>query len=123
MSTIVSVHFRFLSALVSSLMVASAGFGALSLLERGNIRDARAVATVWKLPRHIAERELAVVRNALGWGEEALHAVAREDSFGPGNVLSLNVTSEHLTEVFTGVGERGVPAERVAATAVAEARA
>jgi len=100
-----------------------AGFGSLSLLERGGIRDVGATAAVWKLPRHIAERELSVVRSVLGWSEGALSAVAREDSFGPGNVLSLSVSSEHVTEVFTGVGERGVPAERVASAVVAEARA
>ena len=37
---------------------------------------------------------------------------------GPGNVVSVIVQSEYVTEVFTGVGERGVRAETVAAGVV-----
>src|SRR5204863_6078384 len=40
----------------------------------------------------------------------------------PGNVLLLEVESEHVTEVFTGFGEIGVRAEAVAEGAVQEAR-
>jgi RNA 3'-terminal phosphate cyclase (ATP) len=95
----------------------------LDLLERGEVRDMRATATVWRLPRHIAERELAVVARDLGWSPASLEAVARDDSFGPGNVLSLAIESAHLTEVITGMGERGLPAESVASGAAAEAAA
>ena len=42
---------------------------------------------------------------------------------GPGNVVLLEVESEHVTEVFTGFGAPGVGAERVAQDAVTEARA
>jgi RNA 3'-terminal phosphate cyclase (ATP) len=45
-----------------------------------------------------------------------------KDSRGPGNVVVIEIESEHVTEVFTGFGERGVTAEAVAATAVDEAR-
>ena len=38
------------------------------------------------------------------------------DSAGPGNVLSLEMASDGLTELFTGFGERGVSAEAVAET-------
>jgi len=41
---------------------------------------------------------------------------------GPGNVLLLEIESEHVTEVFTGFGEVGVRAEAVAEQAVREAR-
>jgi RNA 3'-terminal phosphate cyclase (ATP) len=47
-----------------------------------------------------------------------LTAVSR----GPGNIVILEIESEHVTEVFTGFGERGVRAEAVAETAVREAR-
>lgn len=96
---------------------------ALSLLERGTVRDVRATATVWHLPRHIAERELALVERGLGWRGSCLELLERRDSLGPGNVLSLEIASEHLTEVVTGMGQRGVPAEVVASRAVAEAAA
>src|SRR5207302_578773 len=38
------------------------------------------------------------------------------------NVVTLEIASEHVTELFTGFGERGVRAEIVAEQAVAEAR-
>jgi RNA 3'-terminal phosphate cyclase (ATP) len=41
---------------------------------------------------------------------------------GPGNVLVLTLEYEHVTEVFTGFGERGRSAESVAEGAVREAR-
>jgi RNA 3'-terminal phosphate cyclase (ATP) len=41
---------------------------------------------------------------------------------GPGNVLLLEVESEHVTEVFTGFGEVGLRAEAVAERAVQDAR-
>jgi len=81
-------------------------------------------ARVWlsKLPEHVAERELAVVREELKWRadecsvENVLHPV------GPGNAVALEIEAEHLTEVFTGFGERGRPAEEVARTAVEAAK-
>jgi RNA 3'-terminal phosphate cyclase (ATP) len=97
--------------------------GGLTLLERGAALERRATASVWYLPRHIAERELAVVERELGWTGAALEVVTRDDSFGPGNLLSLAITSEHVTEIITGMGERGLPAEAVAAGAVKEAAA
>ena len=42
--------------------------------------------------------------------------------FGPGNALTITVELEHITEVFTGFGEKGVSAESVAKRAVDEAR-
>lgn len=92
----------------------------LDLLQRGALRDRRARALLARLPRHIGERELRVVQEQLGWEEEALQVEEIVDSAGPGNVLILEVTSETVTEVFTGFGQRGVPAEQVALRAVRE---
>ena len=92
------------------------------LQERGPVRRASARAVVANLPRHIARRELDVVRRGLGWETGCLHVEEVSESPGPGNVLLLEIESEHVTEVFSAFGERGVQAERVAETAVAEAR-
>ena len=93
----------------------------LELLERGAIVERRARALLSRLPARIGERELAVVAERLGWTDEELsvEAVAAD---GPGNVLLLEVGCETLTEVFTGFGRRGKPAEAVAADAVAATR-
>jgi RNA 3'-terminal phosphate cyclase (ATP) len=93
----------------------------LELLERGEIRRQRAVAMLSNLPRHVAERELKVVARETGWGPADLE-VREVASPGPGNVLLLEVESEHVTEVFTGFGEKRVPAEAVAERALREMR-
>jgi len=92
----------------------------LEVLERGELVTRRARAMVARLPHEIAERELAVVRRRLGWSQAETAVVVIEDSVGPGNLLSLELASEHVTEVFTGFGERKRSAERVAGMAVQE---
>lgn len=94
----------------------------LELPERGALLGQRARATVARLPLSIAERELAVVRDQLHWSPADLEARETPDSSGPGNVLVLTATSEHVTEVFTAFGEQGVSAETVAGRAVKEVR-
>jgi RNA 3'-terminal phosphate cyclase (ATP) len=89
---------------------------------RGEIRTRRAKASVASLPVSIAERELAVIGQMLSWSAEWLQPEVIRNSCGPGNVVSIEIESEHVTEVFTGFGERGVPAEAVAEKAVKETR-
>lgn len=93
----------------------------LDLNEAGRTRARRAVALVVKLPPSIGGRELAVVRDMLGFADDELHVEESRNALSPGNVVFIEVESEHLTEVFTSVGERGLPAETVAARAAAEA--
>ena len=98
----------------------------IELPERGPIVERQARALVARLPRHIAERELRVVRQTLGWEETECGIEEIPDSAGPGNALLLEVTLEvdgaPLTEVVSAFGRRGVPAERVAREAVKELR-
>jgi len=92
------------------------------LLERGDIIQQNARASVANLPVKIANRELKVVNEMLGWDRDRLKAVEVENSQGPGNILIVEVESEHITEVFTGFGEKGIAAEKVAARAVRSAQ-
>lgn len=94
----------------------------LDLPVRGEIRARQARAIVANLASHIAARELKVIARRLSWKEEWMKAEEVKDSRGPGNVVVIEIESEHVTEVFTGFGERGVTAEAVAAAAVDEAR-
>lgn len=93
----------------------------LVLTERGTIGRQTARAAVANLPLSIAHRELKVVAKKLGWEPTSLQAVAVEKAQGPGNVLTIAIESDALTEVFTGFGERGVLAEKVAAGAAGQA--
>jgi RNA 3'-terminal phosphate cyclase (ATP) len=92
----------------------------LDITERGKVRRKLARALCVKLPPSVGERELAVVRQRLGWDGEELEIAASDNAHSPGNVLTLEMEGEHLTELFTGVGERGVRAEIIAERAVAE---
>lgn len=94
----------------------------LDLLERGEIVQCTARAAISNLPEHIARRELERVQQALRWPEDARH-LENVESAGPGNVISLEIRCEHVTEVFTGFGRLGVRAERVADEAIREASA
>jgi RNA 3'-terminal phosphate cyclase (ATP) len=95
-----------------------AGLNGFDLLERGNIIHKTARASVANLPVNIANRELKVIHEELKWGRELLKAVEVENSQGPGNILIVEVESENITEVFTGFGEKGVSAEKVAKRAI-----
>lgn len=94
----------------------------LDLGERGAIRGRRARAWSSKLPVAIAERELAVVKEALGWRADECGIEWVSHPTGPGNALVLELESETVTGVFTGFGERGRPAEAVAQQATEAAK-
>lgn len=94
----------------------------LDLSERGEVRRCAARAAVARLPRAIAERELAVVGQSLGIGNDKLAVSEVRDSAGPGNVVQIEIENEHVTEVITGFGRRGVRAEKVARSAARAAR-
>jgi RNA 3'-terminal phosphate cyclase (ATP) len=92
----------------------------IDLLTRGNIEKQTARAVVSKLPKSIGEREINVIRGILGWDRHCLCVEEVKHPVGPGNVLTAIIECEQITEVFTGFGERGVPAEKVASRIVIE---
>lgn len=85
----------------------------LELLERGKIRARRGTAIVSSLSPGIAERELKILERALSIDRTCLKAVEDKDSAGPGNVVHVEVESEHVTELFTGFGEKKLTSEAV----------
>ena len=70
-----------------------------------------------EIPEDIAVRELAVLMQN-GIPQEKFEMLRVDDSDGPGNVVMIESSSEKVTEVFTGFGERGVKAESVAEQAL-----
>jgi len=92
----------------------------LDLLDRGNVRATHATALVAQLPPSIAMRELDTLAHALGWDRAVCRPTMTQDSQGPGNALLATIESEHVTEVITGVGQRGVRSEAVAAAVARE---
>jgi RNA 3'-terminal phosphate cyclase (ATP) len=92
------------------------------LLERGADGQRRATALVSRLPEHIGQRELDYIAGQTDWPPDAFQLDVLTDSVGPGNALILEVHSERVTEVFTGIGRLGAPAEQVAEEALNEMR-
>jgi len=84
------------------------------LVERGPIRTKHVTARVAHLPRHIAEREVDTLAQKLRWEPSCFHIEELIETDGPGNVIIVELDSEHVTEVFSGFGEKGIPAETVA---------
>ncbi len=91
------------------------------LRERGELRGRVVRALVARLPESIAQRELRVVAEKLGWPGDCLKAES-VDSPGPGNVVMIEMQFAETAEMFVGFGQKGVSAERVAAAAARQAR-
>lgn len=94
----------------------------ITLATAGTVAERRARAVVSRLSRDIAERELAVLKERLGMDADECE-VHKTHSAGPGNVVMVHLKRKALTETFTAFGEKGVPAERVAATLAGEVEA
>jgi RNA 3'-terminal phosphate cyclase (ATP) len=107
---------------VELLVEPAATLSPFELLDRGAILKRRARAVVARLPTHIGRREVKRVGDRLGWPRESLQVEEIVDCAGPGNVLLIEIECEHVTEVFSGFGERGVRAERVADLAIQQVR-
>lgn len=94
--------------------------GSLELLRLGETSiSARALSA--ELPDHIGKRELKAIAAKLKLGDTQLENRVTHSN-GPGNIVSIFVQSEHLTETFTGFGEKNVRAEKVGTRAAMQVR-
>ena len=94
----------------------------LSLTERAQKTKAKLMALVSNLPVHIAQRELDVIRRKGKWHESECYPIEIKDSIGPGNVVMMEFDSGNVSEIITGFGSPGVPAESVARKAYRDAK-
>lgn len=92
----------------------------LEISKRGKIIEQHVEVMLAHLPEHIAQRELAVVKQGLNFEDSQLSYHFANEAFGAGNVVSAIIKSEHITECFTAFGQRGLPAEQVAKKLVKE---
>ena len=98
------------------------GLAALNLMERGKLLSAWAECLHAGIPRGVAERELAVLKDAFGWSDEQLRNRALRANEGPGNALVAVLEYENITELFASYGAKGTSAEQVAKQLVREVR-
>ncbi|KEO85729.1 RNA 3'-terminal-phosphate cyclase [Erythrobacter sp. JL475] len=90
----------------------------IECVTRGAFKAGKVEALVTGIPFDIADRELKAARKVLDeWPEEAFAPVQLSADLGPGNALLVEAEFEHVTEVMSGFGKLGVPAERLAKTA------
>ena len=94
----------------------------LNILQRGKLIETRAEVLLSHLPEHIAERELGVIAKALRLPASCLSSQLDTLAIGPGNCVSVIIKAEGITEVFTALGKRGLPAEQVASQVVQDVR-
>ncbi|MES2320545.1 MAG: RNA 3'-terminal phosphate cyclase [Pseudomonadota bacterium] len=95
----------------------------IALMEPGVRRSGYAEAIVAGIPGSVGERELEAVGAGMGWGEPQLLMRGLPGEQGPGNAVLITLEHEHVTEVFSAIGEKSVRSEVVARRVVAEARA
>jgi RNA 3'-terminal phosphate cyclase (ATP) len=85
---------------------------------RGAFKSGKVEAVVAGIPFDVADRELNAARKVLtDWPEDAFGPRQLPADNGPGNALLIAAEFEHVTEVVSGFGKIGVPAERLAGTA------
>ena len=60
------------------------------------------------------EREAKVIKQRLDWSGEDVVIDHVDTARSPGNAISVIITSENLTTVFSGIGQKGIRAETVA---------
>lgn len=85
----------------------------IEIVDVGEITDRHACAILARLPTHVAERELAIVRERLGFAPAECE-VREVRSGGTANLLLLEVARGTARELITVHGEKGLRAETVA---------
>lgn len=108
--------------MISATVEPCANLQPIDLIERGERKRAYGESLVANVPYSVAKRELQAVASAFGWDETQLQGRNLQDVHGPGNALLLTFEYEHVSEMFCAFGEKGVPAETVAKTAIGEAQ-
>jgi len=89
-------------------------------LDRGDRLGVSGQAVFTGLPFEIAERLLARAKRDLAdWPDEAFSVRELPADQGPGVILMLEACFANVTEVVSGFGQLGVPAERLAKTSAA----
>lgn len=84
-------------------------------LKRGD-RHGQTLRAVAGLSPSKAGRECKLLLGALRWRETNAEVVELPACEGPGNVTPVTISYEHVTEVVSSFGERGITTERVART-------
>ncbi len=102
--------------------MAPAALRPIDLIERGERTDAYAEAFVAGIPADVGQRELDCIGTGMGWSGDQLRMRGLPGEQGPGNAVLITFDFEHVTDVFSAIGEKSVPAETIAKRVLHEAR-
>lgn len=94
---------------------ASGQLSGIELFERGALVERRAEALLAHLPRTIGQRELSAFSRKVDWPADRLRVVRADHARGPGNAFIAELVYEHVSEMVTTFGSKGVRAEQVGA--------
>ena len=92
----------------------------IHLSDRGALRTLHATACVAGIPPRIAVRELEVLRDSFQLSRDTSRILELPAAWGPGNVILLRAEFEHVTDMVTAFGQKGVPAPQIAQQAATE---
>jgi len=98
------------------------GLTPIDITERGTQLGLEAQALFANIPFDVADRELRQIGERLSLPKTELK-VREVKSIGPGNMLSVIIRGEHVSEMCSSFGRRGVRAEDIADTVANEAAA
>lgn len=85
----------------------------LSIREHGKLIGRHATIYLANLSPTISDREHECLKERFPWAETSFTSASFPNSPGPGNAVLLEEMHEHVTEISTGFGEKGVTAENV----------
>ena len=93
------------------------------LLERGAAVASYAECLAPALPWAVVQRELDALARQLGWSQAQLRTPTVRQNEGPGNALMATLAYEHVCELATQFGEKGISADSVANALARDVRA
>ena len=94
----------------------------IRVLDTPAVTSRHAVAILARLPTHIADRELDIVREQLGFTQAECETREVKEG-GPANALMIELERGPYREIISELGEKGTRAELVAERACAQAAA
>jgi RNA 3'-terminal phosphate cyclase (ATP) len=97
-----------------SVRVHPSPLAGLTLTTRQGKYQPHVTAIVSSLAPSVGQRECDTIVRKMQWSAKCATVLEVPNPHGPGNVVMIEIKSDNVSEIFTGFGAVGVPAERVA---------
>jgi RNA 3'-terminal phosphate cyclase (ATP) len=97
----------------------AANYRKIELDSQTQLLGKRAKCIASRIPSHVLVREKRQLLKRLNWPDESI-TLETVESPGPGNIISLQMNYQNVTEIFESIGTRGISAEQVADRVVDE---